>query len=86
MTKYFLTVDWCNQGHRGIFCDLEGNGFWKEFSEYTSYEMQEILGPFAIILSPKSEPFTEEQIKEYKYFRPLAEYKNQFGIAVKERC
>jgi len=82
--KYFLTVDWCNKGQRGIFCDKEGKGFWKDNELHTAKEMQDILGLFFVILNPKSEPFTEEQIKQFNTFRPLAEYKNQFGIAIKK--
>jgi len=24
-TRYFLTVDWCKQGKRGVFCDTAGD-------------------------------------------------------------
>ena len=46
-------------------------------------EMSEILGPFAIILAPKSEEFTVEEVKEHTRFLPLAEYSYEFGRAIK---
>ena len=45
--------------------------------------MKAALGPFWIILNAKSEPFTEEEVTEYTFFRPLAEHKNRYGIALK---
>ena len=84
MTKrYFLTLDWCREGQRGIFCNKEGVSFHKDDEPHTQEEINQILGLFWIILAPKSEPFTEEQIAEFTYFRPLAEYTNQYGIAYK---
>ncbi len=82
---YFLTVSWCNDGRRGIFCSDEGNGFSKEGEPHTEHEMWEILGPFALILNPQSLPFTEAEIGEYIIFRPLPEYTKKYGIALKER-
>jgi len=81
---YFITVDWCNKGKRGIFSNRAGTGYWQE-QPHTYEEMYEILGHFAIILNPKSEPFTEEELKETRKWIPLAEYKDQFGIAVLEK-
>ncbi len=78
---YFITVDWCNKGKRGIFCNKKGTGFWKS-REHTWEEILEVLGPFAVILNPKSEPFTEEEFKKQRRWIPLAEYKHQYGIAV----
>lgn len=80
-TKYFLTVDWCNKGKRGIFTDKKGNGFFKDESPHTEREMVEILGHFALILNPKSELFTETQCQKRQWI-PLAEYKNEYGIAI----
>ncbi len=80
--RYFLTVDWCNDNQRGILCDSSGRGF-NEDTPHTNLEMQTILGPFWIILNPQSEVLTESELAEYKYWRPLAEYSNQFGIAYK---
>ena len=81
-TRYFLTVDWCNKGNRGVFCSAGGSPFSKE-STHTKEEMIEILGVFEMILNPKSEPFTPEELKEYHRYRPLAEYTNHYGVASK---
>ena len=80
--RFFITVDWCNSGNRGIFCDDTGLPFSKEIS-HTQDEMLDILGPFWMILNPKSEQFSEEEIKEFNIFRPLAEYTNKYGIAIR---
>jgi len=79
--RYFLTVDWCNKGRRGVFCDKDGRAFGKPMP-YTEEEIWDILGPFDIILSPRSEKFTEDQLAQFNTFMPLAEYKNQYGIAI----
>lgn len=78
---YFLTVDWCNKSRRGIFCDVDGHCFRKDDEPHTALEMQTILDVFWIILSPKSELLTEEQVAEFTFWLPLAEYSNQFGVA-----
>lgn len=82
--RYFITVDWCNEGNRGIFCDRNGKAFPKDNEPHTEEEMSEVLDLFEIVLNPKSEPFTEEEFKKYRRFKPLAEYSNQYGIASKE--
>lgn len=82
--KYFLTVEWCSVGARGIFCAASGAAFPKVGEPHTELEMQEILGPFWIILAPRSLEITEEELKEYCRFIPLAEYCQEFGIAVKQ--
>lgn len=82
-TKYFITVDRCNQGKRGIFCGRDGIGFSKETS-HTTEEMNAILDLFFIVLNPKSEPFTEDELKKFTKWIPLAEYKKEYGIAIKE--
>lgn len=79
-THYFITVDWCNKGKRGLFCNKQGVGYWKD-TPHTMDEMKRILGAFWLILNPKSEPFTEEQMKNRKWFA-LAEYSYVYGIAV----
>lgn len=79
--RYFLTVDWCKENKRGIFCDINGKGFWKDNEPHTEEEMRDILELFFIILDPKSEPYNEEALKQFNIFRPLAEYTNQYGIA-----
>ena len=84
MKRWFLTVDWCNKGNRGIFCNLSnGNAFSKEDSPHTEDEMWEILGDFDLVLSPKSLEFSEEEVAEYTKAYPLGEYSNQYGFAVK---
>lgn len=80
MNKYFLTVDWCNKGNRGVFCDRDGNCFSKD-TEHTEDEMWDILDCFSIILNPESLLFSEEDIKCYTRWYPLAEYSNRFGVA-----
>lgn len=80
--RYFLTVDWCSKGKRGIFCSDVGKCFSKSEEPHTDEEMNYILGPFALILAPKSELFTMAQVKQYTQFLPLAEYSLEFGIAL----
>ena len=80
-TRYFLTVSWCNSGWRGPFVNRQGTGYSSE-EPHTRDEMDDILGPFSMILNPKSEPFTEKDLERYTIFHPLAEYQNAFGIAI----
>ena len=80
--KFILTVDWCSQDKRGPFISREGNCFWRQDRPHTADEMYAILGPFDLILSPKSELFTEKQIALYKVFVPLKEYSDAYGIAL----
>jgi len=77
-----MTVEWCNSGKRGVFCDTYGKPFSQE-QPHTDNEMREILGHFWMILSPKSEPFSQSELKRFNQFRPLPEYTNQYGIALK---
>lgn len=81
--RWFLTVDWCNQNKRGIFCNKEGNSF-SQTTQHTEDEMGEILGPFDLILNPQSVELLEEDLKLYNKWTPLAEYSYQYGIARKE--
>lgn len=81
--RYFLTVDWCNQGKRGIFCDKDGSSFCKDGLPHTEEEMWTVLGPFALILSPCSQAFAEGEVAEFTRFKPLAEYKGEYGVALK---
>lgn len=81
--RWFLTVDSCNKGHRGIFCNKNGNSFNKE-NQHTEDEMWEILGAFALILNPKSIELSEDELKAYHLFYPLAEYKDEYGIVCKD--
>ena len=80
MKRWFLTVDWCSGGKRGIFCSASGNAFGKE-TQHTEDEMWEILGAFSMILAPQSIELSEDELKEYHLFMPLAEYYNQYGYA-----
>lgn len=80
---YFLTVDWCNQDRRGIFCSTKGAAFRKDDKPHTHAEAREILGTFWVILSPESELLTEAQVAEYTRFTPLDEYSGAYGIARK---
>lgn len=82
MKRWFLTVDWCSKGNRGVFCNLAGQSFGKD-TQHTEDEMWEILDVFSMILSPQSSELSEDDLKEYNQFHPLAEYSNQYGIACK---
>jgi len=82
MRRWFLTVDWCNKGKRGVFANVNGNSFSKE-TQHTEDEMWEILNAFAMILNPQSIELSEAELKEYHRFYPLAEYSNQYGIVCK---
>lgn len=81
---WFLTVDWCNQGKRGVFCKSNGVGFWRNHKPATDAEVIAILGPFALILSPEWRPFTMNEVQKYCHWRPLAEFNNVYGYAVAE--
>lgn len=81
---YFLTVKWCGKGGRGIFCDTGGRAFRKDGEPHTYEEMWDILDVFYMILSPESRPFAEEEVAEFTYFRPLEEYRGEYGIALRE--
>jgi len=83
MTKrWFLTVDWCGKGKRGIFCKADGTSFSQE-TQHTKDEMENILDVFSVILNPESHELNEDELKEYRRFQPLAEYSHQYGIALK---
>ena len=82
MKRWFLTVDWCDKGNRGIFCNANGNSFSKE-QQHTEDEMWEILGAFEMILNPQSVELDKAKLKEYHLYHPLAEYSNQYGVALK---
>jgi len=82
-TRYFLTIDWCNTGRRGIFCNKDGSAFPKDGSPHTENEMWKILQPFDLVLNPQSIELTETELKKYNCFVPLAEFSDQYGIALK---
>ena len=83
MKRWFLTVDWCDKGKRGVFSDVSGNSFSKE-TQHTVDEMQEIFGVFFIILNPQSVEMSEGALKEYHKYYPLAEYSYQYGVVHKD--
>ena len=80
-SRYFLTVDWCKKGKRGIFCDSEGKPFSLD-QQHTQEEMDGILGPFWMVLDPQSVLFTEAEVAAHNRWYPLEEYSNVFGYAV----
>jgi hypothetical protein len=82
MKRWFLTVDWCNKGNRGIFCSVDGKSFSQE-TKHTEDEIWNILDAFSMILNPQSVELNENELKEYHIFYPLAEYSNQYGMACK---
>lgn len=83
MKRYFLTVDWCSKGNRGIFCSRDGGTFSQEH-EHTEAEIWEILDSFSLILSPQSILLTEDELKEYHRWVPLTEFSNEYGVALKD--
>ena len=83
-SRYFLTVDWCSENRRGVFCSKTGQPYPKDDSPHTEQEMYDILGAFTLILAPKSESLTEAELGEYRYWTSLAEYTHEFGIARRE--
>lgn len=82
--KYFLTVERCSDGQRGIFCDKSGNPFSKDATPHSTEEMHKILDAFWIVLGPLSLPFSEDDVGQHTMFKPLAEYSNEYGIALRE--
>ncbi len=82
-SRYFLTVDWCSQGRRGIFCDSQGQAFAKEMP-HDADDFWRILDAFTIVLAPQSQLLSEEEVAKYKKWTPLAEFSHQYGIAVPE--
>ena len=92
-SAYFLTVDWCGKGRRGVFCNSQPSSTagprWgmpyrkKDGSQHTKEEMHEILGVFFLILDPESTLFTESELAEFNRWTPLDEYSGEYGIARK---
>jgi hypothetical protein len=78
---WFLTVDWCKRGKRGVFTNRRGGGFWQSLP-HNDDQVYEILGPFFMVLSPKSLPFTEEEAAQVHEWHPLAEYSGMYGYAL----
>jgi len=83
-TRHFMTVEWCGNGKRGVFCDSSGRSGCCGDNPLTTDEMREALGPFWMILDPKSEEMTEEKLGKYTNWTSLEEYSNVYGIALKE--
>lgn len=81
---WFLTVDWCYQGKRGIFSSKTGKAFSRPIQPLGEDEAYTILGPFALILAPKWELLTPEEVARHSQWRPLAEYRGEYGYACKE--
>jgi len=82
--RYFLTVDRCSQGQRGVFCSKDGKSFSYLVEPLGSSDADEILGPFALVLAPEWQLMTAAELAEYKTWYPLAEFSNEYGYAVKE--
>jgi len=81
--RYFLTVDRCNQGKRGIFCGKDGNAFAQD-EPFDDDRIWEILDCFYLVLSPQSIRLSESELKKYKHWYPLAEFSHQYGYALEE--
>ncbi len=81
--RWFLTVDWCNKGNRGIFCSKNGNAFPKD-SPHTENDFWDTLDCFGVILNPESTELSEDELKQYSRFVPLSEFSNQYGVALKK--
>ena len=80
-SRYFLTVDWCGKGNRGIFCNQDGQAFSKDEEAHSEDEMCDILGPFWMVLSPESRLLSEGEVAEHQNWFPLEEYSGVYGFA-----
>lgn len=76
-------MDWCSRGHRGIFARNDGEAFSSE-NEHTEDEIENILDPFYLVLSPQSILLSEEELKAYHRFVPLSEYSGAYGVVLKD--
>ena len=83
MKRYFLTVDWCNQGKRGIFASIKGDAFSQE-EPFDEDRIWEILDCFSLVLNPESIELSEEELKAYTKWYPLGEFSNQYGYVLKK--
>lgn len=81
--RWFIFVEYCKNGHRGIFCSRHGEVCVQD-EEHTPDEMAEMVGMFWLILDPTSVALTEKELAEYTLFVPLAEYTNVWGIGFKK--
>ena len=86
---HFLTVDWCGEGKRGLFVRIVPEGEsttiipFHKAEPYTEEEMRQILGPFEMVLYPKSVEMSFEEATEHKVLVALGEYSNQYGVVLK---
>ena len=80
---WYLTVERCNSGKRGVFAQSDGTVISDE-TQHTQEKMMEFLCGFGIILNPKSIELTDEEIKEYNTFYPLPEFNEHYGIVLKD--
>jgi len=83
MKRYFLTVDWCSTGNRGIFCDSMGNCFSQD-TPHTEEDFFRILDHFGLILTPLSLLLSEDEVAQYTRWVPLSEFSNMYGIALRK--
>jgi len=79
--RWVLTVDWCSQGLRGVFCSKRGSSFIQDH-EHTEDEAFNILDVFLLVLSPKSILMDFEEVMKFNRFIPLGEFKSEYGFAV----
>ena len=80
---WYLTVERCNSGKRGVFAQSDGTVISDE-TQHTQEQMQNFLGGFGIILNPQSIEITDDELREYKNFYPLAEFNEHYGIVLKD--
>ena len=83
ITRHFITVEYCGDGNRGIFCTRMGSPAVQD-EAFTDKEMQGFCGAFFLILSPRSEEMDQETLSKYTHWYPLKEYQDEWGIALKE--
>lgn len=80
---YFLTVDWCGQGRRGVFASARGVGFRKDGGPHTDEEIREILGLFEMVLNPESRLLTFNELAKYNRWHPFEEYSGRYGVVLR---
>ena len=80
---FALTVDWCNEGRRGLFVSRDMNVvMWHE--KPTDDEIWQCLGAFELILAPQVIEIEDAALlNDYVSWTPLKEYSSAFGIARK---
>jgi hypothetical protein len=85
--KYYITVSRCN-GPRGplVSIDYDNNTmtpYGTSLFEHSLDFMCGVLGLFSLVLDPKSEQLSDEEVETLTSCQPLAEYHGQFGIALR---